>query len=180
MNIFVKKKNMKNLEIKTRIDNFDSIQNKLSFAKNAGVLEQKDTYYLLGETQLKLREQNNISELILYTRPKVKESRESKYFRFSIPITLKNIFKKILSIIFGVKKIVEKERFLFLYKHTRIHLDKVKMLGNFIELETVFNKNIPDIELTKEHQEVKNLLGLEILPSISGSYSDLLVANKSI
>jgi adenylate cyclase class IV len=64
---------------------------------------------------------------------------------------------------------------LFLYKHTRIHLDKVKGLGEFIELETVFNTNLADKIFIEEHNQVKNLLGLEMFPTVSGSYSDLLL-----
>lgn len=166
---------MKNLEIKVQVNSLDLIKNRLLFSEEGGVLIQKDIYYLLGDTKLKLREEGSEAELILYTRPKVKGSRESKYFRFYLSNFLKRTTKRFFYFLFGEKIIVNKERLLFLYKHTRIHLDKVIGLGEFIELETVFNGDIPDSSFVKEHDEVKKLLRLEEFPIISGSYSDLLL-----
>lgn len=37
----------------------------------------------------------------------------------------------------GIRGVLIKERYLFLYKQTRIHLDKVEGLGDFMELEVI-------------------------------------------
>ena len=166
---------MKNLEIKVQVNTFDLIRDKLAFAKDKGFLIQKDTYYFFGNTKLKSREESGKTELIFYIRPKINGSRESRYIRFGIP----NFLKKILSFIFGEKIIVNKER-LLLYKHTRIHLDKVNELGKFIELETVFNTKVTPNIFIAEHNEVKKLLGLEMFRVVSGSYSDLLLKKQKI
>ena len=180
LNISEEKKNMKNLETKVRVDNFDLVQKKFSFAKEEGLIEQKDTYYLLGKTKLKLREEGNVNELILYVRPEIIGSRESRYTRCSLPNSLGIFIKKLFIFVFGEKIIVNKDRLLLLYKHTRIHLDKVKELGEFIEIETVFDGTLANKIFIAEHDEVKKLLGLEIFPAVSGSYSDLLLKKKIV
>lgn len=170
---------MKNLEIKVQFNTFDSIQSKLFFAEEKGFLKQKDTYYLLGGTKLKLREEGERDELILYARPNVTGSRESRYTRFSIPDFFKTFIKNILSFIFGEKVIIDKERLLFLYKHTRIHLDKVEKLGKFLELETMFDNSLSENTFIAEHNEVKKLLGIEIFQVVPSSYSDLLLNKQN-
>lgn len=165
---------MKNLEIKVKVSSLESIKESLSFATFSGNLHQKDTYYLVGERRLKLREQKNLKEIIYYTRQNKKNTRESKYFRLTVPQLLLSSVKNFLSFLFKEKTVVEKERNLYLYKHTRIHLDDVKRLGSFVELETVFSGRNSTDSLLKEHEEVKNKLKLESFQSIPGSYSDLL------
>jgi predicted adenylyl cyclase CyaB len=69
---------------------------------------------------------------------------------------------------------VNKKRILFVYKNTRIHLDAVEGLGDFVELETVFSTTLSQSEGIKEHDEVVKLLNLHRFPTIKGSYSGLL------
>lgn len=63
---------------------------------------------------------------------------------------------------------------MYLYKNTRIHLDKVKNLRTFLELETVVHHNAPEKAFVEEQEEVKLKLKLDSGQYISGSYSDLL------
>ena len=79
---------------------------------------------------------------------------------------------------FGVLLVVEKERKIYIYKNIRIHIDRVKKLGNFIEFEAVLNDG---------EQEKDNHLKLEILMKrldlsknqlISKAYADLLIENN--
>lgn len=166
---------MKNLELKVLVNNFKEINNclKNEGIKFFGILNQKDIYYNLNDGRLKFRIINGKDlQLIFYRRPNKKNSKFSHYqiFRFS-----KKEFSKIdhvLRKIFGVKSVVEKRRELWLFKHTRIHLDKVKNLGNFLELETVV-KNISLFEAKKEHQEIIKLLKLNRYKKQSKSYGDL-------
>ena len=165
---------MKNLELKVKVPSLDIVKQSLAFAEFIENLHQKDTYYLIGRKRLKLREQKGVGELIYYVRENKGNSKESKYFRFNILPGLLPFTKILLGFFFGQKRIVEKERYLYLYRHTRIHLDNVKNLGEFLELETVAYDNIPENLLLEEHEEVKRKLKLEPEQYISNSYSDLL------
>ncbi len=169
---------MINLEIKVVASNIEEIKNKAIKigVSNNGVLQQTDTYLLVGKKRLKLREETDRNHLVFYVRENTNDSKFSKYYIVNIPKYLSPIIKKILSAIFGVKVIVNKKRELLIYKNTRIHLDTVENLGTYIELETVFNNNQKEIDLTGEHNFVISSLGLNNLEKISSSYSDLLLS----
>lgn len=168
---------MKNLEIKIRT-NLEEIEKKLTFAKYIKDLHQVDTYFLVGERRLKLREETDGTEVIYYVRPNIKTSRESSYIRLLVPFFLRKVVPRLLEIIFGKKTEVVKEREFFLYKNTRIHLDRVKNIGEFVELETVFNKNISTESLIAEHDQVKTYLGLQGGKGIPSSYSDMVLQHS--
>ena len=80
---------------------------------------------------------------------------------------------EILTTVLGVKVIVEKQRELWLFGDTRIHLDRVMNLGAFVELETVI-RNQTEREAWMEHQFVKEAIGIMERDLIAESYSDLL------
>ena len=168
---------MINLEIKVKASNIEEIKSKALQigAKDMGVLNQTDTYFLVGKKRLKLREEKEKSYLVLYMRPDTGDSKFSKYYIINIPLSLVSFVKHSLSFIFGKKVIVNKTRNLLIYKNTRIHLDDVKNLGIFAELETVVNneENINDFK--QEHYFVISSLGLDKLMKIPQSYSDLIL-----
>ncbi|OGZ17271.1 MAG: hypothetical protein A2494_00350 [Candidatus Lloydbacteria bacterium RIFOXYC12_FULL_46_25] len=70
---------MRNLEIKVRVGHLDEIKDRLQFAQYKDRLEQVDTYYLLGEKRLKIRQEKIMSELIFYVRSLQDGTRESRY-----------------------------------------------------------------------------------------------------
>ena len=76
----------------------------------------------------------------------------------------------------GVRVVVDKVREVIISRHTRIHLDQVESLGRFVELETVIGDDLSDAEAERELAEVVALLGIDGMPAIGGSYSDLLEA----
>ena len=167
---------MINLEIKVVASNIEEIKNKAIKigVSNNGVLQQTDTYLLVGKKRLKLREETDRNHLVFYVRENTNDSKFSKYYIVNIPKYLSPIIKKILSAIFGVKVIVNKKRELLIYKNTRIHLDEVVGLGNFVELETVCKSYSEEDKYIEEFNEVKNKLFLNKYESVAGSYSDLL------
>ena len=164
----------KNLEFKVRYDTIDNLLPKLQDLKatHREVIQQEDTYFHNPKGRLKLRETKTSDDgwLIYYERPNNTESRYSIYelCRIPKPTPLKNL----LSVSLGIKTIVKKERSLWMYNNTRIHLDKVEGLGEFVELETVFQGQ-SDTEVTSEHQYVKTMLALNLADPIAVSYSEL-------
>ena len=72
---------------------------------------------------------------------------------------------------------MNKKRGLYLYKDTRIHLDNVKGLGCFLELETRVIKGLEDAE--RRFSFMMDLLKLRDKKEIRASYKDLLLAKDN-
>lgn len=165
---------MKNLELKAKCGCLDSVRQQLVDlkAEYRGTEEQIDTYFNAPKGRLKLREINGDNAyLVYYERPNSAESRYSTYQMWDIHSPA--AFKEILSTALGVNVTVEKHRELWLFGDTRIHLDQVINLGEFVELETVIH-NQSEREAWAEHQLVKDALGILEGDLIAESYSDLL------
>jgi len=168
---------MKNIELKVAVKDFKEVNlllNKIK-AKGAGKLIQKDFYYICPNGRLKIREiKNKQFELIFYRRQDKKNSKLSDYQVLPLNKSQKQILKYILARACGELIAVKKIRNLWIYKHTRIHLDQVDKLGKFLELETVV-KNINLKKAKIEHNEVIMKLNLSKYKKIDKSYSDLLI-----
>lgn len=166
---------MRNIELKILLKNSKEVERllKQTGAKFQGELHQVDTYFNYPRGRLKIREINNKKfELIFYSRPNKKSSKISNYK--IIKLTKKNAFqlKNLLSSYFGLKTIVKKFRLFWIYKHTRIHLDNIKNLGKFLELETV-KTNLNSTKANAEQKKIIDVLRLNKYPKIDRSYSDL-------
>jgi predicted adenylyl cyclase CyaB len=172
---------MKNIELKVSLDNFKDVNillNKYKAIKSAK-LKQVDTYYNCKNGRLKLREINKQEfELIFYSRPNTQKSKVSSYSILKLYKDQIASAKSILTMSYGEKVVVKKERVLWLYKNTRVHLDKVDRLGCFLELETVVNK-ISMNEAKQEQLEVIKKLELNKYKKLDKSYSDMLIKLKS-
>lgn len=159
-----------NLELKIKTPSHSSIIKKMKMLdyKFIGELKQKDVYYKIKKGLLKLRIENGEFTLIKYMRDE-KGKRWSNYYL--LKLTGDNP-EKYLSTILRIDSVVEKKRKLFMYKNTRIHLDKVKGLGNFLELESVVTGNRKNSEI--EFNRVVNDLKLDLKEQIRASYKKLL------
>lgn len=163
-----------NLEIKVKLTSFNKIKDILKQigAVETALLEQKDVYYKHKPALLKLRCENNRTQLIQYKREESKTDRFSDYSY----IELSRDAEKFLAKVLEVEAVVEKSRELYLYKNTRIHLDKVKGLGNFLELETLVLNGKADAR--KRFNELVTLLELDTKSQFLCSYKDLLMKKK--
>jgi len=169
---------MKNLELKIKIGNFGGLLLLLKKikAKYKCRIVQKDTYFNCKNGHLKLREINNKEfELIEYNRPNNLNSKISDYKieKLSKQVVLKK--KKDLLNSIGISVVVNKKRDLWMTGHTRIHLDSVRKLGKFLELETVID-GISEQSAYKEQNKVITELGLNKYKKCGQSYSDMLLA----
>jgi predicted adenylyl cyclase CyaB len=166
---------LKNIEIKTPLAERAQTEEKLlSIGANLEwTRKQVDTFFNAPSGWLKLREVEGCPcELISYRRS-VEDSgpRESDYdiLRLEAAHELSSVLEHSL----GILGIVEKQRALWLYRNTRVHLDRVKGLGDFLELETVL-AGIDAGEGTAESEEVIGLLELNKELFISVPYLELL------
>lgn len=160
-----------NIELKVKVTSLRKHEAilKSSGLKRESLLNQKDIYYEVKKGLLKLRIENGKYYFIRYLRNETSKNRISNYNILEIK---NDSAEKFFNSIFVVKTIVEKKRILYLYKDTRVHLDKVKGLGNFIELESVITSS--KRTSLKEFKEVVNLLNLNISRQIKKSYKDLI------
>jgi adenylate cyclase class 2 len=179
---------VRNLELKVRCENTEHLKVIEALAQKNGAsylytMEQRDTYFRVSHGRLKLRErwlqeqdeaQSPAAELIYYNRPSQEASRISDYDVMPVaePELLRSMLTRALD---GTLAVVEKVRVLYIYKHTRIHLDTVKFLGTFVELETVMQEAMPMEDVKAEHQYVLAFLGLGDLEMVGDSYSDLVM-----
>jgi homotetrameric cytidine deaminase len=145
-------------------------------AEDKGVLVQRDTYFRVPEGRLKLRDETpGGAALIQYHRADAAQARESRY-RIA-PVEDGQALREALDAALGTLVVIDKERRLLLWKGVRIHLDTVKGLGSFVELEGVAP---PESDLSAERENVAQLseaLGLESR-MLADSYSDLLIGNE--
>lgn len=165
----------RNIELKARDpDPARSLQAALQMgASDEGWLQQTDTYFRVPQGRLKLREDGPVAQLISYERANERAARESRYRLVDVsdPAGLKDALSDAL----GVLVVVEKSRRLLLWQGVRIHLDEVRGLGSFIELEAVAD---PASDLSAEHHRAGQLQdALAITPDriVAFSYSDELL-----
>ena len=103
-----------------------------------GVDEQVDTYFRVSAGRLKLRESSlSGAQLVPYLRADAPLARRSDYV--VIPLPEPERTKQLLSTLLGVHRVVKKRREIGLYQNVRIHLDRVEGLGDFVELEAVWD-----------------------------------------
>ena len=160
-----------NLELKIKTVShrkFEQILRQIG-AEDKGILKQKDVYYKMKNGLLKLRIENGTYTLIKYLRDE-KGKRWSNYEL--LKLEGKNP-EKYLSEILMIEGVVEKQRKLFMYKNTRVHLDTVKGLGKFLELETLLVAGRKDAE--NRFCEIVEILNLDTDKQIRGSYKNLLM-----
>lgn len=164
-----------NIEIKSTLSDYKQTKDRLGKLgiREAYTMYQKDIFYQVPFGRLKLRNINNTQhELIIYFRNNTQSPKPSKYYRISMKHP--GFIHKLLGYLFGVYGIVEKERLLFLQDNIRFHMDKVKGLGNYFEIEYVMD----DCEVKAEAQEKVNsllgALGISNNELISESYIDLV------
>ncbi len=161
-----------NLELKIQLENPGHVIEKIQSisAEYKGELNQVDVYYQYKEGLLKLRTENGSQTLIKYNRNEKTGSRWSDYQLLSLE---NNDAREYLDDILETETVVEKSRQLYLFDNTRIHLDTVKWLGSFLELETLVIKGRDDAG--KRFSHLIEILGLDTEHEIRKSYRDLML-----
>jgi adenylate cyclase class IV len=174
----------RNLEIKVRCEpgGLETVRVRLQHLLCSPLedLHQVDTYFKVSRGRLKLREFHSPAsapvidraELIAYHRPSDTGTRLSTYE--VVPVAGQHAPALLRSLLMTHDELVriDKQRQVAIVGHTRVHLDRVLGLGEFVELETVI-AGIDEDQAAAEHAQVIAALGLDRLPSVAGSYSDL-------
>lgn len=165
----------RNVEIKAKVGEFDVV---LEAAENLSggppeLIQQEDIFFNADRGRLKLRILTPLSgQLIFYQREDVRGPKTCTYniVETDNPYEL----RALLANAYGEKIVVRKLRRLFLVGRTRIHLDTVENLGEFLELEVVLGEG--EQVQVGEQEAIKLMveLGIASAALVEGAYADLL------
>lgn len=167
----------RNIEIKARVADPAALRQRALALATAPEqrLEQDDSFFALpaGRGRLKLRQfADGSAELIHYQRADDAGARASDYVR--VPLADGDACREALTRALGLLGRVRKQRTVLMAGRTRIHLDAVEGLGDFMELEVVLRDGEPDAEGAAEAEALMRSLGLADTPRLAGAYLDLL------
>jgi adenylate cyclase, class 2 len=161
-----------NAEFKARCsDPWDAIRRvRAAGARWLSREHQVDTYYWVSEGRLKVRETGSRAELVWYFRSDTLRSKRSDV----LMLTLRDAsaVKATLAHALGVKAVVDKVRRIYIRDNVRVHIDEVRGLGEFVEIESVGTAEVFP-RLQRQAEEMARLLELQPKDLIRGSYSDL-------
>lgn len=164
----------KNLEIKVPVKNLSKL---IKIVENkGGVLiyssRQIDVYYKLKSGRLKVRNSANGEKSVIFYR-RVEDGSERWSDFEVIPVQNPEEWIKFFDKFLDRLVVVDKHRTLYHFQNTRIHFDKIKSLGSFVEIETkvIGSKS----KARKEFAEIMELLKLNPQEQILNSYSDLIL-----
>lgn len=165
----------RNIEIKARVEQPEAVLERARALADgpAELLEQDDSFFAVRHGRLKLRAQaGGPAELIHYQRPDAEQARASDYVR--VPVPDPDAMRAALARALGAAGRVRKRRWLLRVGATRIHLDRVEGLGDFVELEVVLREGQADAEGVAVAEALMQALGLAQAPRVAHAYVDLL------
>ena len=165
-----------NIEIKAKCNDHEKIRSILK-SRNAdfkGTDHQIDTYFKVNNGRLKLREGNIENFLVFYEREDKEGPKQSDVILFKSDPN--SSLKEILLTSLGTLVVVDKQREIYFIENVKFHIDTVKNLGTFMEIEAIDSNGTFGKE--KLLEQCQNYLDLFDIPKddlISVSYSDLLL-----
>ncbi len=165
----------RNMEIKARLqDRKRTVGLAQSITGRAPeVINQEDVFFYCESGRLKLRILSDSNgELIHYRRNDNKGPKTSKYSitRTEEPAKL----RKIMEEAYGSRAVVKKTRLLFLVGRTRIHIDSVENLGDFVELEAVLEGSEDKSIGENNVNSLMKVLEIRENDLVEGAYVDLI------
>ena len=169
----------RNVEIKARIMSIEALAASVAACADHGptLIEQDDTFFNCDNGRLKLRTFSSTrGELIFYRRADAAGPKESFYL--IAPTLEPGALRETLTLACGQAGRVRKRRTLYLVGRTRVHLDRVEGLGEFLELEVVLQEGEAAQRGLDEAHAFMARLGVDPSQLIDGAYVDLLRAQS--
>ena len=166
-----------NIEIKARVHDIQALRRRAEALSDTPlqVIPQEDTFFNVPKGRLKLRQlAPDFGQLVYYGRTDASGPKRSDYLLAgtSDPSAL----KAALTAALGVRGVVRKIRYLYMVGQTRIHLDVVEGLGDFMELEVVLRPGQSDVEGQTIADDLMDRLGIQRGDLLEGAYMDLIEA----
>lgn len=165
----------RNVEIKARIDDFSQLYAKIALLADGlpEIIDQDDTFFLCPNGRLKLRTFSaSRGELIFYQRPDHAGPKTSFYTLTETqdPDSLRETLK----LAYGEVGRVIKQRTLFMIGQTRLHLDRVQGLGDYIEFEVVLDDTQTQQQGIDIAEDLLERLEINRQELVDRAYVDLL------
>ncbi|NNF18105.1 MAG: class IV adenylate cyclase, partial [Gammaproteobacteria bacterium] len=130
-----------NIEIKARLSDITATRGIAEHLTDQPAEEifQRDTFFVTADGRLKLREFSDGSGQLIYYCREDNPGPSGSFYQIS-PTADPHGLRCLLSESLGVRGEVVKTRHLFMKGRTRIHIDSVQGLGDFLELEVVLSE----------------------------------------
>jgi len=169
----------RNVEIKARVRDPAALARRVRALCGKAVrrLSQADTFFRVPRGRLKLRVvAKGAAELIAYERPDRPGPKGCEYdvARVAGPAAMRRALSRAL----GVAGTVRKVRRLHMLGATRVHLDRVEGLGDFLELEVVLAKGQSLAYGRRTARAIMEHLGIGKRDLVDRAYIDLLETPK--
>lgn len=165
----------RNVEIKARLRDLEATRRQVeAIADGPGQpIEQSDTFFRVAGGRLKLRERSGAdAELIYYRRADAPGPKASEYETAQVRDAA--ALRELLGAALGVTGRVVKRRLVYRVGRTRIHLDEVRDLGSFLELEVELADGEPADLGVREAKRLMGALQIGEDALVAGAYVDLL------
>ncbi len=171
----------RNIEIKANVDHMARLRAVVETMSDTKVevLNQHDVFFAVASGRLKLRIlDDRRGELIQYHRPNMDGPKTSHYL--IAPTTAPDVLMKILSGTLPVLGSVRKRRWVYRVGQTRIHLDQVEKLGDFVELEVVLRPDQSEADGALIAEDLLNRLDISRERLVPNAYIDLLISRCKV
>jgi predicted adenylyl cyclase CyaB len=166
----------RNVEIKAKVAGLAAVRRIVEGLADSGPmeLEQEDTYFACPRGWMKLRRFIDCAqgELIYYERSESSGPKESRYIVH--PTADPEGLRDVLSAGLDVRGVVRKRRTVYLVGQTRVHLDQVEGLGDFVELEVVLRPEQDSSDGIAIARDLMAMLGIFPSQLVDRAYMDLL------
>ncbi|MGD8440660.1 MAG: class IV adenylate cyclase [Holophagae bacterium] len=165
----------RNVEIKARLRDRETVEKIVRSLADHGpeLIVQEDVFFFCENGRLKLRSfVDGRGELIFYRRRDAAGPASSDFVKVATdhPVAL----RELLAAALGISGTVRKRRTLYLIGQTRVHLDEVEGLGDWIELEVVLRADQSPDEGARIADALMSDLRLRESDLVAEAYVDLL------
>ncbi|MEZ4829391.1 MAG: class IV adenylate cyclase [Bacteroidia bacterium] len=164
-----------NVEIKARTRRADEIRQILRDlgAEDLGTDNQTDTYFFCPNGRMKLRQGKIENNLIFYRRNNQAGPKTAKVMLHKT--SPGDELRSLLSAALGVWKVVVKAREIYFIGNVKFHIDQVKNLGSFVEIEAIdTDGTYSEEQLLSQCNHYMKTLGIEQRDLLTHSYSDMV------
>lgn len=168
-----------NVEMKARCADPEAFLTRLAAlgAREQGIDHQIDTYFYTPSGRLKLRQGGIENYLIHYERGDEAGPKESAVSLHQVDPVESLGLRDLLTKALGVFVVIDKERHILWIDNVKFHVDQVKALGSFVEIEAIdVVGDIGKARLQEQCERYVDLLGISPLDFEARSYSDLMTS----